>query len=132
MGGVAGHAGLFGTVQAMMSICENIVLQYWGVREHPSYSSENFRKALTNKVGTWLFGFDTPTTGSSSSGKYFSDITVGHLGFTGTSFWIDLRQGIAIVLLTNRVISENSIESIRAFRPLIHDTIMEFLIKKSG
>ncbi len=130
LGGVAGHAGLFGTAQAVLSMCENIVLQLRGVRQHPSYCGETLRKALAGKHGSWIFGFDTPTMGSSSSGKHFSDLTIGHLGFTGTSFWIDIRRGIAIVLLTNRVIKGNSTELIRAFRPLLHDAIMEFLIKK--
>ncbi len=129
LGGVAGHAGLFGTARAVLTICENIILQYRGVRQHPSYNSENLRKVLAQKHGSWAFGFDTPTIGSSSSGSYFSDLAIGHLGFTGTSFWIDLRYGIAIVLLTNRVISGNSTESIRTFRPLLHDAIMEFLLK---
>ena len=69
-----------------------------------------------------MFGFDTPT-GLSSSGKYFSNLTVGHLGFTGTSFWIDLQRGIAIVFLTNRVLCGNSLTQIKNLRPLLHDTI---------
>ncbi len=130
LGGVAGHAGLFGTAKAVLSLCENIVMQFQGERQHPSYSSENLRKAFRNKQGTWAFGFDTPTAGLSSSGKYFSDLTIGHLGFTGTSFWIDLQRGIAIVFLTNRVNSGESLTPIKRLRPLLHDTIMQILIKK--
>ncbi len=130
MGGVAGHAGLFGTSQAVLSLCENIILQFKGDQQAPPYSSKNLRKVLSNKQGPWVFGFDTPSVGLSSSGKYFSDMTVGHLGFTGTSFWIDLQREIAIVFLTNRVVSGESLTSIRELRPRIHDTIMEFLIKK--
>jgi CubicO group peptidase (beta-lactamase class C family) len=132
LGGVAGHAGLFGTAKAVLSLCENIMLQFRGERQHPSYSSENLRKVFVNKHGTWMFGFDTPTTGCSSSGKYFSEMTVGHLGFTGTSFWIDLQYDIAIVFLTNRVICGESLTPIRTLRPLLHDCIMEFIKKKSG
>jgi CubicO group peptidase (beta-lactamase class C family) len=132
LGGVAGHAGLFGTAKAVLSLCENIVLQFRGERQHPSYSSENLRKVFGNKHGSWMFGFDTPTSGCSSSGKHFSDLTVGHLGFTGTSFWIDLQYDIAIVFLTNRVICGESLTPIRMLRPLLHDSIMEFIKKKSG
>ena len=128
LGGVAGHAGLFGSAGALLSLCEEILLQFRGDKRHVSYSSENLRKVLKNKQGSWVFGFDTPS-GFSSSGKYFSDMTIGHLGFTGTSFWIDLQREIAIVLLTNRVSCGESLEPIKKLRPIIHDTIMEFLIK---
>ncbi|MCP4337327.1 MAG: beta-lactamase family protein [Desulfobulbaceae bacterium] len=130
LGGVAGHAGLFGSAEALLSLCENIMLEFKGERQHPSYSSENLRKVLSNKQGPWRFGFDTPTGAFSSSGKHFSEMTVGHLGFTGTSFWIDLQRGIAIVLLTNRVLCGESLTTIKRLRPRIHDTIMEYLIKK--
>lgn len=132
LGGVAGHAGLFGSTVALLSLCENIVLQFKGEREHPSYSSENLRKVLSNKIGPWRFGFDTPTGAFSSSGRYFSEMTVGHLGFTGTSFWIDFQRGIAIVLLTNRVICGENLTSIKRLRPLVHNTIMEFLNKMNS
>lgn len=131
LGGVAGHAGLFGSANAVLSLCENIVQQFQGDRQHPSYSSENLRKVLSDKHGRWVFGFDTPTAGFSSSGKHFSDLTIGHLGFTGTSFWIDLQRGIAIVFLTNRVNCGESLTPIKRLRPLLHDTIMEFLVPYS-
>ncbi len=131
LGGVAGHAGLFGSAKAVLALCENIVLQFQGSRPHPSYRSENLRKVLGDKRGNWRFGFDTPTAGSSSSGNYFSNLTIGHLGFTGTSFWIDLQRGIAIVFLSNRVVYGESLLSIKKLRPVLHDTIMEFFIKKT-
>ncbi|MGB3210773.1 MAG: serine hydrolase [Desulforhopalus sp.] len=130
VGGVSGHAGLFGSAEAVLSLCENILLQFQQERKHPCYSSETMQNALSHRKGAWRFGFDTPTRGISSSGKYFSDLTVGHLGFTGTSFWIDLQRGIAIVVLTNRVLFGEALTPIRIFRPLLHDTIMEYIIKK--
>jgi serine-type D-Ala-D-Ala carboxypeptidase len=129
LGGVAGHAGLFGTSHAVLRLCENILLLFKGDRQAFPYSSENIQKVLNTKQGPWVFGFDTPTSGLSSSGKYFSDMTVGHLGFTGTSFWIDLQKEIAVVFLTNRVLCGDSLVSIKRLRPIVHDTIMEFLIK---
>ncbi len=131
MGGVAGHAGLFGTCRAVLSLCENILLQFQGDRQPPPYSSENLRKVLRDKHGPWVFGFDTPTSGLSSSGKYFSDNTIGHLGFTGTSFWLDLQRGIAVVFLTNRVVCGDNLTAIKRLRPLLHDVIMEDLMKKA-
>ena len=72
----------------------------------------------------WALGWDTPTAGMSSSGQYFSKNSVGHLGFTGTSLWIDLEREAVITLLTNRVhlISKKSRFTLR---PLVHDLIIE-------
>jgi CubicO group peptidase (beta-lactamase class C family) len=73
-------------------------------------------------------GFDTPSPIDPSGGQYFSKNTVGHLGFTGTSFWMDLDRNVIIVLLTNRVHPSRSNDKIKAFRPKLHDRIMTELI----
>jgi CubicO group peptidase (beta-lactamase class C family) len=132
LGGVAGHAGVFGKTATILALCENIFLQYRGKSEHPSYSCENLKKVLDIKKGSWRFGFDTPAASFSSSGKYFSEMSIGHLGFTGTSFWLDMTKGIGIVFLTNRVFCGDDLRAIKRLRPLVHDTIMEEIIKKSG
>lgn len=129
LGGVAGHAGLFGTVSGVLSLAENLLLEYRGITSHPAYSGDTVKKFLNKRQGsTWTYGFDTPSLGASSSGQFFSERTIGHLGFTGTSFWIDLAKGGAIVLLTNRVLMGDDPTSIRKFRPLLHDTIMKYLM----
>lgn len=128
LGGVAGHAGLFGTVSGVLGLAENLLLQYLGKKRHPAYSEITLREFLTRRSGsTWTCGFDTPSKGTSSSGRHFSQMTVGHLGYTGTSFWIDLTQGLAIVLLTNRVIMGDDSTQMRIFRPLLHNSIMRYL-----
>ena len=96
MGGVAGHAGLFGTAAGVLSLCE-CVLDCWQDRaSHPAFSNDLLRYALNWKhpKESWRLGFDTPSRGRSSSGRYFSAQSVGHLGFTGTSFWIDPQHNI--------------------------------------
>jgi serine-type D-Ala-D-Ala carboxypeptidase len=126
LGGIAGHAGLFGTIGGILSICENILLGYCDKSTHPSFSNDNLRFALKKrKNSSWTLGFDTPSPTGSSSGKYFSRKSVGHLGFTGTSFWIDLQKRIIIVLLSNRVFFGVENEKIKKTRPIIHDIIME-------
>jgi serine-type D-Ala-D-Ala carboxypeptidase len=70
-------------------------------------------------------GFDVPAAENSSSGRYFSKASVGHLGFTGTSFWMDLDRSIIAILLTNRVHPSRKNETIRAFRPQLHDAVMQ-------
>lgn len=131
LGGVAGHAGLFGTIEGVLQFCEHIMLQYRGEEKHPAYSNENLKKILIRKKNSnWTCGFDSPSKEESSSGGYFSDQSIGHLGFTGTSFWIDLARGICIVLLTNRVHPNRANEGIKKFRPKFHDTIMASLLNQ--
>lgn len=130
MNGVAGHAGLFGTIKGVMNICIHILNQ-WKEREvHPAYTNSLLQQALKRQHfnQTWCMGFDTPSARGSSSGSLFSANSVGHLGFTGTSFWIDLEKEIVITLLTNRVHPDRSNEKIKKFRPLLHDTVMKTLL----
>ncbi len=129
MGGVAGHAGLFGTIRAVLLITENILHQWQGKKNHSAYSTMILQKALKKKYSdqTWCMGFDTPTPGGSSGGKYLSSQSIGHLGYTGTSFWIDPEKNLIMILLTNRVHPTRKNEQIRMFRPHFHDTVIESL-----
>ena len=70
-------------------------------------------------------GFDMPSSVDSSSGKRFSENSVGHLGFTGTSFWLDLEQSVIVILLTNRIHPTRKNERIKKFRPELHDAVMD-------
>jgi CubicO group peptidase (beta-lactamase class C family) len=70
-------------------------------------------------------GFDTPPLTKSSCGRYFSRESVGHLGFTGTSFWMDLDRRVMVILLTNRVHPSRNNNKIKAFRPKLHDMVMK-------
>lgn len=128
LGGVAGHAGLFGTAEALVKFCQCLLNMYSGRYLHPALSFGLIRKKLEMKHGRWVLGFDTPTGQISSSGKYFSEKTLGHLGFTGTSFWLDCQNMRGMVLLTNRVLCSADLRLIRTFRPEMHDAVMEQLI----
>lgn len=128
MGGVAGHAGLFGTIEGVVQLCEYLLSQVKGRSKHPSYGNENLKKTVTKEENYgWASGFDTPSVTGSSSGQYFSASSFGHLGFTGTSFWIDPQKELIVVLLTNRVHPSKENELIKKFRPLFHDTVMRCL-----
>jgi CubicO group peptidase (beta-lactamase class C family) len=129
MGGVAGHAGLFGTAQGVSRLCECLLDVWKGRCIHPAFDPVILRHALEakNPQGVWSYGFDRPTPGASSSGQFFSAASVGHLGFTGTSFWIDPVQNVVVVLLTNRVHPTRENIQIRSFRPWFHDQIMEIV-----
>ena len=127
IGGVAGHAGLFGTAEAVLEFCQLLLKIYQGSYSHPNLSFAPLKKRMANKRGRWVLGFDTPSGKQSSSGIYYSDQTLGHLGFTGTSFWLDVMQERVVVLLTNRVLCGDNIVDIQKFRPLIHNIIMKRL-----
>ncbi len=77
--------------------------------------------------GGRALGFDVPQEPEPSCGRGFSRESVGHLGFTGTSFWLDLKRGLAVVLLTNRVHPSREHFLIRAFRPALHDAVVRAL-----
>ncbi|NLX20003.1 MAG: serine hydrolase [Desulfobulbus sp.] len=132
MGGVCGHAGLFGNIWAVGRLCE-LLLDCWQARTvHPAFSKALLRYALewSDNRSSWRLGFDTPTPGQSSSGRYLSPNSVGHLGFTGTSFWIDPEQEMIIILLTNRVHPSRENVKIRNYRPFFHDQVIEGLRRK--
>jgi CubicO group peptidase (beta-lactamase class C family) len=129
MGGVAGHAGLFGTVEAVHALLQRLLTAWKGDADTMAFETPWIRTFFQpqSRAGTWALGFDTPSRPESSSGKYFSDRSVGHLGFTGTSFWMDLEKEVIIVLLSNRIHPTRANEKIKRFRPLIHDTVMTAL-----
>lgn len=122
MGGVAGHAGVFGRVEDVLQFSRALMTGYLS---GPVLSAFWSRVAEPRGCERTL-GWDTPGSKSSASGTGFSSWTVGHLGFTGTSLWIDVKRGVAVTLLTNRVHPTReggSLERIRAFRPQVHDAI---------
>ncbi|HET8720728.1 MAG TPA: serine hydrolase, partial [Nitrospira sp.] len=128
MGGVPGHAGLFGTAQSVLAISGAWLAAYHG---HGSLMDPSLVREFTTKCAqpipsSWALGWDTPTA-PSSSGTHFSSESFGHLGFTGTSLWIDPMRQLEVVLLTNRVHPSRKNESIRVFRPLIHDVVYRVL-----
>ncbi len=129
--GVAGHSGLFGTVWGIFQLLSHLLDVYRGTGSADQIDRDVlrsfWRKPGMDPVATWALGFDTPSPQGSSAGTRFSPASVGHLGFTGTSFWLDPEREIIVILLTNRVHPTRSNDRIRAFRPVVHDLIMGFL-----
>ena len=131
LNGVAGHAGLFGTVQGVFDLLRVLLRGYEGDIRSSVFSAELVRAFWSPSAGTdWALGFDRPSAQASSSGRYFSANTIGHLGFTGTSFWLDIDRRLCIILLTNRVHPSRDNVKIKSFRPRIHDEIMAGLVKR--
>jgi len=124
MGGVAGHAGLFGTA-ADVGRWALALLAAWHGRSGPlpATAVRRFLAPETRPAGgSWVLGLNTPTP-PSSAGSHFGPHAVGHLGFTGTSVWIDLEREWVVVLLTNRVYTDPDAHGIKAFRPRFHDRV---------
>jgi serine-type D-Ala-D-Ala carboxypeptidase len=126
-GGVQGHAGLFGTAGAIHVLCLEILRAV--EKKNTRVLNPGMVADFINKHPgrTRVAGFDTPSRTGSSSGRYFSSRTLGHLGFTGTSFWMDPKTGRMVILLTNRVHPSRSNQKIKPFRPALHDCIARCL-----
>jgi CubicO group peptidase (beta-lactamase class C family) len=123
-GGVAGHAGLFGTGREVFDLVTCLYRAYKGEHIGP-LTPEAVRLWLTVPPGAArAYGFDTPggDPAQRAAGQGFSSRSVGHLGFTGTSFWLDLETGQMVVLLTNRVhLGRDDKSKIAVFRPRFHE-----------
>ena len=127
LGGYSGHAGLFGIAKEVFIIVDMLREHYIGKRDdffRQETVKEFFRRQEIVDHCSWALGWDTPSTQGSSSGKYFSSKSVGHLGFAGTSLWMDLERDVTVIFLTNRVHPTRNNQKIKAFRPMLHDSIM--------
>jgi len=128
LGGVAGHAGLFATAEDL-AIFSNILLSGGGPLVRPETLALFTRREALPAGTSRALGWDTPSP-PSQSGKYFSARSFGHLGYTGTSLWIDPERQLSITLLTNRTWPDCSKKAIKNVRPAFHDAIVDALEKK--
>lgn len=130
LGGVAGHAGVFSNVPDLLRFAQ-CMLDNGRTRDgHQIFSSATLDLFATPQpTGNGrprALGWDVPTP-PSSSGQHFGPRSIGHLGYAGTSLWIDRDQGLAVVLLTNRTWPDRSADAIRQIRPAFHDAVVESL-----
>ncbi len=131
LGGVAGHAGLFSTAGDIHRFALELIGSYRGKSSWiPESTVQQFLKTMKEKPDgeAFVLGWNIPSRRNSASGRRFSANSIGHLGFTGCSIWIDLDQDFWIILLTNRIHPSTMNEKIKAFRPKIHDMIYDEMI----
>lgn len=127
LGGVAGHAGLFSTTEDLLVFVQ-MLMQEGSYNDSVFFSPSTLKHFTRRNQGSRALGWDLRSlNGRSSSGQYFSTSTYGHLGFTGTSIWIDPEKELAVITLTNRVHPTSENTKIRRFRPLLHDTVIKCL-----
>jgi CubicO group peptidase (beta-lactamase class C family) len=128
LGGVAGHAGLFGTTESV-GACARHLLQLLEGRQG-AFQEQTLRTFIARRAdipgSSRALGWDTMLA-TSSCGTRMSPRAFGHVGFTGTSLWIDPDLAIYVVLLTNRVHPTPANEAIKQVRPALHDAVMEEL-----
>jgi CubicO group peptidase (beta-lactamase class C family) len=128
LGGVAGHAGLFGTAAAVGQHARHLLQIFDGkVGAFRRDSLEMFttrRGDIPNS--SRALGWDTMLSSSSCGGR-MSPRAFGHTGFTGTSLWVDPDRGVYVVLLTNRVHPSRANDAIKQVRPAFHDAVMAAL-----
>ncbi|MEM7677091.1 MAG: serine hydrolase domain-containing protein [Myxococcota bacterium] len=125
MGGAAGHAGLWGTAVGVLSIAESLVAAYHGEADQllqPDTVRRLWRPSLVPD-STRTLGWDRPSGQGSSTGGQWPSHSVGHLGFTGTSVWIEPERALIAVLVTNRVHPTRDNTKIRQLRPALHDAV---------
>lgn len=129
LGGEAGHAGLFGTAAAVLAVTGEWLRAHHGRKAllDQGIVREFTRHQQLGTASSWALGWDTPST-PSSAGRHFPRLSFGHLGYTGTSIWIDPGHELEVVLLSNRVHPTSRNETIREFRPLIHDLVYQEFI----
>ena len=141
LGGIAPHAGLFGTAPDLARFAQMFLSG--GVFESQRIVSREVIERFTRRAGipgsTRALGWDTPsnglaprsstagTPGYSSAGTLFSDRSFGHTGFTGTSLWIDPERRLFVILLSNRVHPSRQNDAIRQVRADVADSVVRAL-----
>ncbi len=129
LGGIAGHAGLFSTAEDLAIFAHAMLNGGFPILRSSTvelFSRREFAPEGTSRA----LGWDTPSA-PSQSGKYFSSRSFGHLGYTGTSLWIDRERQLSITLLTNRTWPDCQNQAIKQVRPAFYDAVMEALGKNA-
>jgi serine-type D-Ala-D-Ala carboxypeptidase len=135
--GVAGHAGLFSNVPDLLRFANAILHAGTGrgaaaeddgaaVSLFEPQIIEQFAQRQGPEGSSRALGWDTPSE-NSSAGRHFSQHSIGHLGYSGCSLWIDLDAAVAVVLLTNRTWPDRRSQLIREVRPAFHDAVRQAL-----
>jgi serine-type D-Ala-D-Ala carboxypeptidase len=139
MGGIAGHAGLFGSIQDLLEISFALCAAYHGrgVAGCAPLVAPVVLREFWQPAGipgsTWRLGWDGPAAQGSLAGALISRRAVGHLSFTGCSLWIDPEQETCVIILCNRIHPQvHDDPRFRAFRPALHDAALQAIGYRAG
>ncbi|WP_440998576.1 glycoside hydrolase family 3 N-terminal domain-containing protein [Fodinibius sp. SL11] len=131
LNGVAGHAGLFSSGRDLAIFCQMLLNDGWyaGRQYLDGSTIEQFTKRQ-GKHSNRGYGFDRKSGKNSTAGSLTSEKTFGHLGFTGTSYWIDPEENLAIIILTNRTYPYRSYgKNISNIRAEVANAVMSSIIE---
>lgn len=131
MGGVAGHAGLFGTAQSVYPLFSEWRKGYWNKSSLLASSTVEAFVERERFPSDWGLGWMFPSL-PSSAGSHFSKRSFGHLGFTGTSIWYDPEVDLGVIFLSNRVHPTRDNRHLKAFRPALHNLIYQTVIDEKS
>ncbi|MGQ0537752.1 MAG: serine hydrolase domain-containing protein [Gemmatimonadaceae bacterium] len=125
LGGVSGHAGLFGCAHDLAQLARAYLNggSLGGSRIWSARTIELFTRPADSRLSHRALGWET-ANGSNSAGRYMSAKAFGHTGFTGTSMWIDPENDVFVILLTNRVNPTRENRRIGAVRSALADSVM--------
>jgi len=129
LGGVAGHAGLFSTAGDIALFAHSMLNGGYPILRPETVNLFSRRESAPEGTSRAL-GWDTPSN-PSQSGKHFSPGSFGHLGYTGTSLWIDPSRELSVTLLTNRTWPDCQNQAIKQVRPAFHDAVAEALSSRT-
>jgi len=129
LGGVAGHAGLFAPAADIARFAHNLLRGGVPILRPETVALFVRRESVPAGTSRTL-GWDTPSQ-PSQSGQHFSAGSFGHLGYTGTSLWIDPERQLSVTLLTNRTWPDCTNQAIKQVRAAFHDAVVEALAKAS-
>jgi CubicO group peptidase (beta-lactamase class C family) len=130
LGGVSTHAGLFGSIEDVSAFGLNVRSQLQGIARYSirQKTAQLFAtRAIPAESGDWALGYMMPSVEGASCGPHFSVLSIGHTGFTGTSFWYDPRHDLLVLVLSNRVHYGRENRAFVGLRPQIHSWIYESL-----
>jgi serine-type D-Ala-D-Ala carboxypeptidase len=132
LGGICGHAGLFSTAADVGAFARATLglAPRPGVMPLPELAAalQNIWDTGAQTTSGYVGGWDIPSSRASLAGDGQTRFqTFGHLGFTGTSVWIDRERQLVIALLTNRVHPTRDNALIRVWRPRIHNAVLRTL-----
>lgn len=128
--GISGNAGLFSSIRDVAKFAELMLQAEYG-EDSPVLGSPVIREFSERQPGAKrALGWDVTTP--DGWGKYFSKASFGHTGYTGTSIWIDPKQDVFVVLLTNRVDPTAANQKHKALRLALNQAVHDDFALKPG
>jgi len=125
IGGIAGHAGLFATAMDVARFGQGWLQSPQTTFEIlPDLARQAVQEQVDDQGTRRGLGWSIKARQNSAAGDLFNENAYGHLGFTGTSLWIDTQRSLVVACLTNRVYPGRERVGIHAFRRAVHDVIV--------